>query len=231
KSVYLPWGVLFLHRESAIQPQVEYFRMGRAFADFRIVIEKILKAPRVVAISQEEGYHAAVDLGDDADVFGIGDVHLRDVLGQVPHFFLYLEESAHAGVAIGLGFLFAHAGEHGEGEVRLGRWFEENALGIDEQRAGAEGDEGHGLALADGDHQAVRPDTGDGGVGHPIDGQEAAAALAERNGKDAAVEIGSEDALHFGARGVGQTQNGERILVIAREPELLVGRNVDAGSV
>src|ERR1019366_8786317 len=105
------------------------------------------------------------------------------------------------------------------------------ALGIEEQRAGAEGDEGHGLALADGDHQAVRPDAGDGCVRHPIDGEEAAAALAERHGKNAVVEIAGENALHFEARGVGQAQNGERVLVIVRKPELLVGRNVEAGSV
>ena len=88
--------------------------------------------------------------------------------------------------------------------------------------AGAEGDERHRLALADADHQAVGPDAGDGGVFHPIDGQQAAAALGERHGENAVVEIGGEDALHLGARGVDQALHGERILAVARERELRI---------
>ena len=144
-------------------------------------------------------------------------------LARYPRSSCNLQKRAHVLAALGLGLIFADAAEHREGELRLGGRFQQHAVRIDQQDAGAEGDERDGLALADANHQAVRPDARDGGVFHPVDGQQPAAALGQRHGEDAVFEIGGEDALHFEARRVDQALNGERILAIAGESELRIG--------
>ena len=100
------------------------------------------------------------------------------------------------------GLALADAAQHRKRELRLRRRVEQHAAGIDQQDAGAEEHEGHRFPLANAHHQAVGPDARNRGILHPIDGQQPPAALGQRNGEDAVLEIRGEDAQHLGARGV-----------------------------
>src|SRR5215472_7627484 len=75
-------GLLFLHRDAVIQPQVKYSRLRRALDDLRIVLHEMLVAARVIAVAQQQRDRAPFRLNDDADIFWVAGVHLGHVLHE-----------------------------------------------------------------------------------------------------------------------------------------------------
>ena len=128
----------------------------------------------------------------------------------------------------GLAVVAAHAGEHGKREVGGGLRPQDHTVLVDEgelrrsRRDGGELHEGDRAPLGDADAQAVGPDAGDGGFLDPVDGEQGAPALAERDQINTAAEVLREDAHDAAARGVLQTfdaQAGALLAVLGRRSE------------
>ena len=87
-----------------------------------------------------------------------------------------------------------HGGGHGE----------EHAVFIDKADLLALADEGHGLALDDGDADLVGEQAHDGGALDPGDGFKLLAPLGERDKEDVAADVFAEDGEHIRAADLGK---------------------------
>ena len=156
----------------------------------------------------EVGEDVCALLGHEhAGVFGIGEVDLGDLLGEVLIVGVELGHQAaverHAPLARGGRVAGIDAGDDGEGVVMRGhgggRHVEQNAVGVDEADLLAVARKGHGLAFNDVDANLIGEHAHDGGVLDPGDGFKLLAALADGNKEDVAADVFAEDGEHLGA--------------------------------